>query len=1342
MLKYLLNPASLIDPNTPDDEKNDLSIFSTALKVVILNVSGSGGIGPSLVSKALPYILRKIEEDHSADDMDVLISLIERFGSSFTSANISQTETCLLELLQKQSGIIQKRAIVALGHLSRYLRADVYSKLLEYILTTLKASISSTPTQTTKTMLLLSNTIAKSDVSKFKPYLTDIIPLIVASNFIDKLDDEDANENTDLADTREAALTHIETIIIDFGSHSISPYIEEFLTVAKAFLRYDPNFVQDEEESEEEALFSTTGDVDMDDADDSDDNEDEEDDSDSEFDDEGFSDDDDQTWKLRRISAKLIAGLVATSPMSLSLLYSEILRPVIVSTIKEREDSVKVVSLEAFSALVEAASSDRYYYATRQNYGHKRKSSDVSMNNSADPQSMLVEVLPIVVKNFLKILTNKREKTTNNIKHGILTSLRSLNNVVRLPDGDLGSILSAASELAVSGSPYMSDILQLANSVLVHNPTQHLLGLFDIILDIIVSGIKDQYYRISGEALDTTQAIFPHYSKPSASPAADTTSLQEALKAKVAGNSFDIDIRKKAILGLAALVQRVNLTDVQSESAIGAICGQLENDLLRSEVLKAVRTFITPLSIAHFVPSANISHISTKWVVTTQTAILPFLLQSQASVRAETLLDLRSLSQLVSNRIIAGEVDNSDASLFISFLNQLLERVQQTVTDYSVVKSGDSTLRSQVDDYQTQLSSELQLFADCFEGLQTVSPDILDSIVIIFKQLLDNYQASAASSTTNSIAASPLESALLSFFGKYTRSLSEDKIQDFYSDLLSSKNSSSSLISAVAGLTIAECGLDSEISKFVSVIQKAAETEYNAIDVDLTIRALQIVGFVGRNKPLDQLGISLEPVYALLSSDDAEGDYIAVTSAQTIGKATIGGLRGYLPELLEKLMAPSDAVHKKYLYLTALRSVVVYLQTEGEKYKQGVLSSGNRATDLSDADSIKLLDGFPYLSYVSTIWTCLLKISFEDDKSQGGEKAVVAECLGRLSIISPEISLPELKLQLSSPEVSVRRSVISAIRYTLGQPTDAQYDRLLRPMVVDFLVLLEDPNLSIRQIALSTLMSAIRNKPTLLLPHLSRLLPLLYKETYKNPALVRIVQMGPFKHEVDDGLELRKSAYDAMFHIVTSLPHEWQVNLLRDEEFTDRVFAGLSDDHDIRLLSCVTLGRMTMVDIRFLTFRSGAQQEGSADTGEDRFVQNLDRLIEKFSAILKTTINDNAVKQEHEKQSELVRNIYRTCAVIEEAITLAVEALNASASGSSEAAAVALNNLHRLAQRASNNAGSTSDESFSYSASSNSNGVAALISAGGVRSAVRATVGLTDSDIGAWHNFYQKLKDN
>lgn len=70
--------------------------------------------------------------------------------------------------------------------------------------------------------------------------------------------------------------------------------------------------------------------------------------------------------------------------------------------------------------------------------------------------------------------------------------------------------------------------------------------------------------------------------------------------------------------------------------------------------------------------------------------------------------------------------------------------------------------------------------------------------------------------------------------------------------------------------------------------------------------------------------------------------------------------------------------------------------------------------------------------------------------------------------------------------------------------------------------MLSDGDLGNHRLALTTVNSAIHNKMDLVFPHLGQLLPAVVADTVIKPELIREVQMGPFKHKVDDGLELRK----------------------------------------------------------------------------------------------------------------------------------------------------------------------------------------------------------------------------
>lgn len=66
--------------------------------------------------------------------------------------------------------------------------------------------------------------------------------------------------------------------------------------------------------------------------------------------------------------------------------------------------------------------------------------------------------------------------------------------------------------------------------------------------------------------------------------------------------------------------------------------------------------------------------------------------------------------------------------------------------------------------------------------------------------------------------------------------------------------------------------------------------------------------------------------------------------------------------------------------------------------------------------------------------------------------------------------------------------------------------------------------------------AAAHNKPGLVQEHLEVALPELYKQTDIDESLIKTVDLGPFKHKIDDGLELRKVAFECMDVIFGTCP--------------------------------------------------------------------------------------------------------------------------------------------------------------------------------------------------------------
>ena len=66
------------------------------------------------------------------------------------------------------------------------------------------------------------------------------------------------------------------------------------------------------------------------------------------------------------------------------------------------------------------------------------------------------------------------------------------------------------------------------------------------------------------------------------------------------------------------------------------------------------------------------------------------------------------------------------------------------------------------------------------------------------------------------------------------------------------------------------------------------------------------------------------------------------------------------------------------------------------------------------------------------------------------------------------------------------------------------------------------------------------NKVDLVRDYLPQLLPQLYQQTVVDQSLIRTVDLGPFKHTQDDGLSLRKAAFESLEFLLDNAPETLQ----------------------------------------------------------------------------------------------------------------------------------------------------------------------------------------------------------
>ncbi|XP_055377296.1 cullin-associated NEDD8-dissociated protein 1 [Condylostylus longicornis] len=345
---------------------------------------------------------------------------------------------------------------------------------------------------------------------------------------------------------------------------------------------------------------------------------------------------------------------------------------------------------------------------------------------------------------------------------------------------------------------------------------------------------------------------------------------------------------------------------------------------------------------------------------------------------------------------------------------------------------------------------------------------------------------------------------------------------------------------------------------------------------------LLTIGEIGRY--CDLSSIDLLP-QTIIECFGASSEDVKSAASHALGAVAVGNLQTYLPLILYEIEVQP---RRQYLLLHSLKEVISSLSATPKGVEQLIPS-------------------------VPSIWDKLFK---HCECSEEGSRNVVAECLGKLVLVNPEKLLPCLQQSLRTGSPQMRTAVVTAVKFTISdqpQPIDI----LLKQCIGEFLFSLRDPEPSVRRVALVAFNSAVHNKPSLVRDLLPTLLPWLYDETKVKDELIREVEMGPFKHTVDDGLDIRKAAFECMYTLL-----EQGLDRVDVMQFLDHVQAGLRDHYDIKMLTYLMTARLAVLCPEAVLLR-------------------LDQFVLQLRTTCTHKVKANSVKQEYEKQDELKRSALR-----------------------------------------------------------------------------------------------------
>lgn len=377
---------------------------------------------------------------------------------------------------------------------------------------------------------------------------------------------------------------------------------------------------------------------------------------------------------------------------------------------------------------------------------------------------------------------------------------------------------------------------------------------------------------------------------------------------------------------------------------------------------------------------------------------------------------------------------------------------------------------------------------------------------------------------------------------------------------------------------------DATVSKFCGGLDSAIEQE--------VILSLTCLGEIGRQYDLSAVNNLVARIRPHFESTSEE---IKSVASSALGRVSAGNPQLYLPQILSDITSNQQ---QRYLMLRCLKELITVAAVAAKN---------------------------ALIPYIQTV----LPLLFEHSESaEEGIRNVVAECVGKLALMDPKSVIPQLKEHTAAGvNASKKATIITALKYTITE-SKQEIDSYLAQDLQQFLVpsLKRDESVKIRRAAVLLLTSAAHNKPDLVRSGLKTYMKDLYAETPLDKTLIREVNLGPFKHKVDDGLELRKSAYECMDILLDNTSAASLLEYLNDyDTFITHVQLGLKDENqDIRMLAHLMISKLSKLP-----------------NGAVPLMTAMDAISDLLSATITKKLKSNPVQQEKDRHEDLLKSCLR-----------------------------------------------------------------------------------------------------
>lgn len=953
--------------------------------------------------------------------VDVLIEVVRCFGPLLHQSEVEAFQNLLIGILEsdRASSVVKKRAVVAVSILALYLTDDGLSSFVSQLIESLRNPHLTLVQR--RLYITILGSMARSSSARFGPYLKTLAPFVLSALSQEELSDqlenaaEDGETNPEMDDVREAALVALDGFLSSCGNEMKS-YTEDTIAALLRFLKYDPNYNDDDDEE----MGGTQGeDDDMDEFGDDDEFE-----ADQDFDDG----DDDASWKVRRCAAKALYTLISTRASGDLLddgtLYLQV-APVLVQRFSEREENVRLEIISTMALLVRktgegvvlAHSDEPSEYTNDPPPSRKRrrqsstaaydKKNVISMSAgltspAADtipttgPRADLAHLSPALVRSTTKLLKGNSIPTKQalvrllddmiSVQNGGLADffgqiVEPIIDAVKSTSGPTSSstTISGGSSASATASTLRIAALRLFGDIAKTHSSSVLQPYLGKIIPGIVSSVTDRYHKISSEAIGTVEQFVKALTPPRSRSMHEkhkpnVEMLYKVIVGRVSANDADLEVRQRAIQALGILLARTAGPDgsalISTSDRVAAL--DLLNDRLKNETtrLAAVHAIDT---IAELTTTQG--QLQPQWIRDVSLELSAQLRKANRSLRGASLAALKHLLMVPANR---KALDPPTINGLVSALLPLL-----TTVDLHLLSPALLVLSGLVADNAKLVVSDQLNTALCSLLKSSISGHTLDAVLT----LVANIGRGGAGQKL------------------MTGLLNEVSI-----------HGDPAVVGKVIGTLLVEGGpsIGVDVNSFMT---EAVNPQSDDARKCLALAVLGEAGLrMGATSPLQPSTFT--------SQFTSASEKVPLAAATALGRAGAGNVQVYLPAIFNAM----DQGAKPNLLLHSIKEIL----------QQASASSLNIA------------------AFAPQIWTRLIRDSQTEDN-----KAVGAECIGRLAIVEPTTYIPALT-------VSMRPQLIIMALLTLHRlisKTRTPHSELWQSKLFDTLYL--------RQIPLSMLYSRL-----------------------------------------------------------------------------------------------------------------------------------------------------------------------------------------------------------------------------------------------------------------------------